>query len=241
MSDSLTSGQFRFYIFPFLTGGVTVRVEVFRGGVWCYASDTNRNPNSRDYIWRLYISEYNDSFIDPTSLGRTAGSNLFIAIEATDISNEFMLNSTTGDTSILCKLEIETFERLFLSVFCQFHFAHTDIGIDVGIRATIASSVTKYYSVPFSSGGITLRLDVSVGYITCYASDTVRNPGPGNYVWLINTRGYADGFIDPSQFGRSGTRYIYVALVGVNSVNTYLLNSTTGNYSSQGRSHYYIH
>ena len=120
----------------------------------------------------------------------------------------------------------------------MFHFA--DIGIGVGIRATIASSVTKYYSVPFSSGGITLRLDVSAGYITCYVSDIVRNPGPGNYVWLINTRGYADGFIDPTQFGRSGTRYIYVALVGVNSLNTYLLNSTSGNFSSQGNIVSYI-
>ena len=96
--------------------------------------------------------------------------------------------------------------------------------------------MTKYYAIPFTTGGITLRLDVSVGYITCYASDTFRNPGPGNYVWLINTRGYADGFIDPaSQFGRSGTRHIYVALVGVNALNTYLLNSTSGNFSSQGR------
>ena len=94
--------------------------------------------------------------------------------------------------------------------------------------------MTKYYAVPFTTGGITLRLDVSVGNITCYASDTIRNPGPSNYVWLINTRGYADGFIDPTQFGRSGARYIYVALVGVNIFNTYLLNSTTGNFSSQG-------
>ena len=106
MSDSISSGQFRFYIFPFLTVGVTVRVEVFRGGVWCYASDTNRNPNSRDYIWRLYISEYNDSYIDPTSLGRTAGSFLFIAIEATGVSNDFMLNSTMADTSIACKCTV---------------------------------------------------------------------------------------------------------------------------------------
>ena len=98
--DAITSGQFRFYIFPFLTVGVTVRVEVFRGGVWCYASDTNRNPHSRDYIWRLYISEYNDSYIDPTSLGRTAGSFLFIAIEGISATNNFTLNSTTGDTSI---------------------------------------------------------------------------------------------------------------------------------------------
>ena len=98
--DSITSGRFRFYILPFLTAGVTVRVEVFRGGVWCYASDTNRNPNSGDYIWRLFISDYNDSYIDPTSLERTAGSFLFIAIEGLSSANNFSLNSTLGDTSI---------------------------------------------------------------------------------------------------------------------------------------------
>ena len=98
--DSISSGQFRYYIFPFLTGGVTVRVEVFRGGVWCYASDTNRNPNSGNYIWRLFISSYNDSYIDPTSLEMTAGDFLFIAIEGIDPTNDFTLNSTSGDTSI---------------------------------------------------------------------------------------------------------------------------------------------
>ena len=103
VSDSIGSGQFRFYIFPFLSGGVTVRVEVFRGGVWCYASDTNRNPSSRDYIWRLFISEYDDSYIDPTTLGRAAGSSLFIAIEGTEAMNSFTLNTTVGDTSIAGK------------------------------------------------------------------------------------------------------------------------------------------
>ena len=98
--DSIGGGGSRYYIFPFLSGGVTVRVEVFRGGVWCYASDTNRNPSSVDYIWRLYITEYNDSFIDPTSLGGTAGTFLFIAIEGIDTSNDFKLNSTSGNTSI---------------------------------------------------------------------------------------------------------------------------------------------
>ena len=73
---------------------------MFRGGVWCYASDTNRNPSSVDYIWRLYISEYNDSFIDPASLGRAAGTLLYIAIEGTGVNNDFTLNSTMDDTSI---------------------------------------------------------------------------------------------------------------------------------------------
>ena len=98
--DSIGGGGFRYYVFPFLSGGVTIRVETFRGGVWCYASDRNRNPSSRDYIWRLYISGYNDSYIDPRSLGRVAGLYLYIAIEGISPVNDFSLNSTMGDTSI---------------------------------------------------------------------------------------------------------------------------------------------
>ena len=112
--------------------------------------------------------------------------------------------------------------------------SNADIGTGVGIRGTIGVGEIRYYAVPFTTGGITLRLDVSIGYIICYASDIIRNPGPGSYVWLVNARGYADGFVDPSQFGRVGTRYIYIALVGGDTLNTFLLNSTTGNFSSQG-------
>ena len=112
VSDSIGSGRFRFYIFPFLSGGVTIRVEVFRGGVWCYGSDTNRNPSSRDYIWRLFISGYNDSYIDPRSLSRDAGPYLFITIEGINPANDFSLNSTSGDTSIAGSL---------LIVFCILH------------------------------------------------------------------------------------------------------------------------
>ena len=87
---------------------------MFRGGVWCYASDTNRNPSSRDYIWRLFISEYNDSFIDPTSLERTPGTYLFIAIEGTAVTNDFTLNSTMDDTSIASKCCFESFPKFLL-------------------------------------------------------------------------------------------------------------------------------
>ena len=106
LSDFIGSGQFRYYILPFLSGGVTIRVEVFRGGVWCYASDTNRNPSSGNYIWRLFISEYGDSYIDPRSLNRVAGAFLFIAIEGMDTNNDFALNSTIGDTSITSKSNV---------------------------------------------------------------------------------------------------------------------------------------
>lgn len=122
---------------------------------------------------------------------------------------------------------------------------HVDINIGEYVTEIIDGGVIRYYAVPFSPGGITVRLDVSVGYATCYISDIIRNPGPDNYVWLIDTRGYGDEFIDPAEFGRSETRYIYIAIVGgywgyygvggyMYQSNTYLLNSTIGNFSSQG-------
>lgn len=100
VSDTITSDQFRYYIFPFPVEGITIRVEVFSGQVWCYGSDIERNPNSDDYIWRLSISGYDDTYIDTASLGRTPGAFLYVAIEGVSLSNEFTLNSTVGDTSI---------------------------------------------------------------------------------------------------------------------------------------------
>lgn len=100
MSDTIGSGQFRYFSFPFTTRGVTIRVDVFSGGIWCYASDTERNPSRLSYTWRLFISEYDDTFIDPGTLGRTPGQFLFVALEGVDSANNFTLDSTEGDTSI---------------------------------------------------------------------------------------------------------------------------------------------
>ena len=114
-------------------------------------------------------------------------------------------------------------------------FKSVDIDIGVSIEVTILNGVTKYYAVPYIPGGITLRLDVSDGEVACYISDTTRNPGPDDNVWIINKRGYADRFIEPEQFNRTGTRHIYIALTGTGPLNnTCFLNTTAGNFSSQG-------
>lgn len=100
VSEVVARGQLSYFIYPFPNDGLTVRVEVSSGGVWCYASDIDHNPGQLSYIWRLFISEYDDSFIDPTTLGRVSGEFLYIGIEGVDSSNNFTLDSTTGDTSI---------------------------------------------------------------------------------------------------------------------------------------------
>ena len=79
-------------------------------------------------------------------------------------------------------------------------------------------------------------MDVTYGSITCYISDTVWKTTSSDYEWVINTRGYADIFIDPAEFGRLDTRYIFVTVYANYPYvyNTYTLNSTSGNFSSQG-------
>ena len=110
VSDTITSGQFRYYIFPFPIEGITIRVEVFSGQVWCYGSDIERNPSSYNYLWSLFISGYDDTYIE-----RTPGEFLFVAIEGISLSNNFTLNSTVGDTSIAGKASINLYNS-YLSI-----------------------------------------------------------------------------------------------------------------------------
>lgn len=100
---------------------------------------------------------------------------------------------------------------------------------------SLMAGQTKYYSLPFAADGVTLRLDVTAGYVSCYASDTVRNPGPSDYVWFLETGGYNDSFIDPVTLNRSPGRYLYVALLGVNPANVYILDSALGDRSTLGK------
>ena len=96
----MQQGRSVIYFVSFPSNGLTIRVEAITGTIRCYASDTNQRPNAMDNVWSLLISEYDDAFLDPSSLGRTPGTTLYITLEGVDTSNEFTLNTTYGDTSI---------------------------------------------------------------------------------------------------------------------------------------------
>ena len=85
--------------------GVTIQMDVLRGEVWWYASKTDYNPDSQNYVWRFFTTEYNEFYIDSASLEGMAGRHLFFAIEGTNMSitNTFILNVTRGDTTTTYK------------------------------------------------------------------------------------------------------------------------------------------
>lgn len=86
-----------------------------------------------------------------------------------------------------------------------------------------------YYRFDFLSTGITIRLDVGMGYIICYASDSNQNPNAvQGYDWKVESSGYIDTFIDPTLLGRPPGQYIYISLEGSQSNNSFLVNFTDG-------------
>ena len=112
----LQQGRSVIYFVPFPSNGLTIRLEAITGTVRCYASDTSQRPDSLDYVWTLLITDYDDAFIDPSTLGRTRGSTLYITLEGMATNNNYTLNTTYGDTSITGKYE--TVEILNIDNMC---------------------------------------------------------------------------------------------------------------------------
>lgn len=100
MNTTVAQDRFVYYFIPFSSSGVTIRIDALVGGIRCYASDTNRRPSSRSYVWTLVITDYDDSFLDPSTLGRTPGTSVYIALQGINAVNTFTMNTTIGDTSI---------------------------------------------------------------------------------------------------------------------------------------------
>ena len=100
MNTSITMNRFSYFFLPFSSSGVTIRIEALVGSIRCYASDTSRRPSSTSYVWTILITDYDDVFLDPSTLGRTPGSTLYIALQGVNAVNNFTLNTTIGDTSI---------------------------------------------------------------------------------------------------------------------------------------------
>lgn len=111
-------------------------------------------------------------------------------------------------------------------IFCYAVPLYVTIGS--AVTGTLGSGSTNNYQFDFPSNGITIILNVGTGTINCYASDRYIFPTSTNYDWSISVSGYANVFIDPDLIGRTAGSYMYVALQGALSSNTYTLNTTTG-------------
>ena len=106
--------------------------------------------------------------------------------------------------------------------------------IDEEIQGSLETNELNYFQLDFPSYGITFTLTVDTGYITCYASDVVRNPNEEQgYEWKVVTNGKVEVFVDPNSLDRDVGDYVYIGLEGGSSVNNFSLNSTSGDRRSE--------
>lgn len=96
---------------------------------------------------------------------------------------------------------------------------------------------STYFFIPFSSSGLTIRIEALVGSISAYISDENCRPSPESHSWTSLITYYDDVFLQPSPYitiSRGHGRALYIALNGVNSVNNFTVDTTIGDTSIRG-------
>ena len=226
LTSSVGGGSINYYQYYFPSNGITIKLNVGTGTINCYVSDRFQNPNEELYDWKIVVSGYADTFIDPNLLGRTPGSNIYIGLQGVASSNTFTLDSTSGDTrGIIFTVQCIN-ESLLSTIFIPVPLT---LSSDSGVSDTLGAGERTYYEIDFVSNGVTIRLFVTRGTIICYASDLIQNPNDEQgYVWRVTAAGYIDVFLDPDSLSRTAGSSLYIGLEGVDMINNYTLNSTTG-------------
>lgn len=115
----------------------------------------------------------------------------------------------------------------------------TTLTFGTALTSSVGSGSINYYQYYFPSNGITIKLNVGIGTISCYISDRFQNPNEEQYDWFISVSDYSDIFIDPNLLDRTPGSNIYIGLLGIQSSNTFTLDSTTGD--TRGRYHYSLY
>ena len=104
---------------------------------------------------------------------------------------------------------------------------------------TLSSGVTRYYEVAFPSDGVTVTLDVTQGSVTVYASDNIWNANAQDYDWRVTAdtaSGFIEAFFNSSTLNRQVRSILFLAIVGGQSANTYIMNNAVGDIRTIGES-----
>ena len=74
----------------------------------------------------------------------------------------------------------------------------------------------EYFWLPtWTSAGVTISLTLSLGSVSCYASNQYQTPSSGHADWTLTiTNGYTEMFLDPSTLGRTIGSFLSIACLG---------------------------
>ena len=94
------------------------------------------------------------------------------------------------------------------------------------MNTSVGEGETSFIEIPYDSDkGVTIKVNVTNGTITVYASDQTTTPNEAFYDWTIETDGYSDVFLDPDDVNRDT---VYVAIEGEDTDNDFTFVSEEG-------------
>ena len=105
---------------------------------------------------------------------------------------------------------------------------------------TLNSGATKYYELAFPIDGVTITLDVIQGGVILYASDNIWNANAQGFDWRVaanTSSGFIEVIFDPSTIGRTARAILFLAIVGGQTTNTYIMNNAVGDIRTRGMMH----
>ena len=121
----------------------------------------------------------------------------------------------------------------FAPVLSLYNYLYIIASAGIETNETVDTSVgegeTTYIEVPYDSDeGITIKVNVTNGTVTVYASDQTRTPNEAFYDWMIETDGYSDVYLDPNAVNRTIDDTVYVAIEGDDVDNDFTFISEEG-------------
>ena len=97
------------------------------------------------------------------------------------------------------------------------------------VNTSISEGETAYIEIPYDADkGVTLKVYVTNGNVTVYASDRTTTPNEAFYDWMIETDSYSDVYLDPNAVNRTIGDTVYVAIEGKGVENDFSFISEEG-------------
>ena len=119
VTGTASSGEIKYYNFPFYSSGITFRLDVFQGSIDAYASYTTDAPNTqRGYNWTVQATIYDNLFFSPAP-----GSTVYVALQGIQSSNSFRVGVVMQDFTTTGKIIVLYSHRLYELYICIYNTA----------------------------------------------------------------------------------------------------------------------
>jgi hypothetical protein len=138
--------------------------------------------------------------------------------------------SNPSYVSIINAFDSSQFDALQTIIVNEACTTSAEVEINETVDTSVGEDETTYIEVPYDSDeGVTIKINVTNGTVTVYASDQTTTPNEAFYDWMIETGGYSDVFLDPDAVNRTIGDTVYVAIEGQEPDNDFTFVSEEGN------------